>query len=614
MNRANDAATPVPTLDAVVEWDLHSAPAPTAQHPLPLLLGLKSGWRQPGSLLDQIAPAAYQTSELFATVRVRSLDEMSELQRGASSAWVERIASGRARSAPSVPFRSVSKSAPRPKLRGTVVAVIDDCCAFAHERFRFRDASGAWQPRIKMLWDQGRGDDRVALPLWQHVPEFGYGREIDAAGLRQLFEGIRSGGAIDEDQLYRLADHRDMERLDAHGTHVLDLAAGADPHAEQTPREPQIVFVQLPEEMVGDTSGHWLAVNVVDALRYVHERVELDANLVVNLSYGALAGPHDGTQAIEQFIEHLHALRPRNFAIVLPAGNGFEAACHASASASPGAPAEFIVDVRGDDPTHSFVDLWTATDADASFRVWAPDGALLDQNEPRLKSASGELLAELVIPTRNGGSRSQAQLCIKPVVKSDGGAHRALVGRWRLFAENRAPAAGPLRIDAWIERDEPVRGSGHPQAWQAMFVDVLGSDARPNDRTATLNSIANGPCPIVVGACLDASNPTMCDYSGSGPTFGTRRGPDVVALGDETAWLPGICAAGTRSAYTFRMRGTSVAAPQVTRWIARWLSEQTLGQSLEQIRAALLAQARTRPVRDPVHVNDDRRRGSGFIA
>lgn len=604
-----------PVCDALVHWDLHSEPPPSPQRPLPLLLTLKEGWRQPGSLLDQIAPAAYTRGERFATVRVRSADEFTELQRGASSRWIERITLGRARTAAAAPLRAVAKCSPRPRLRGTVIAVIDDRCAFAHERFRWRDAAGAWQPRIAALWDQGYGEDPAGSSFWMPVPEFGYGMEFSGEDLQRLFAdpACSSGGAIDDEKLYRLTGHRGMERLEAHGTHVLDLAAGADPLEETTADEPQIVFVQLPDEAVRDTSGHWLAVSVVDALRYVHERVEPDAKLVVNLSYGALAGPHDGTQAIEQAIEHLHTLRPHDFALVLPAGNGFDAGCHASAVAAPGGGVEFVVDVRADDPTHSFIELWSATAVDTDFWALAPDGARLDASSPRLENQDGQLLAELLTPQRAANSRARALLCMKPVSASDGGTQQALQGRWHLCAGHAAAASEAVRIDAWIERDEAVRGPSHPQAWQATFVGVSGADTQLVDHRATLNSIANGPSPVVVGACRDATSPVVCDYSGSGSALAKRAGPDVAALGDESAWLPGISAAGTRSAYTFRMRGTSVAAPQVTRWIARWLKQQAQPQSLDRIKAALREHASQRPVTDPTGAPAPSRSGAGFI-
>lgn len=604
-----------PVCDAVVLWDLHSEAPPTPQHPLPLLLTLKVDWRQPGSLLDQIAPAAYGSSERFATVRVRSAEEFAELQSGTSSRWVERITLGRARTVPTAPLAAAPRGVARPKLRGTVIAVIDDHCAFAHERFRWRDSRGTWRPRVMALWDQEHGDDPPDSSLWKPVPEFGYGRELDGDGLQRLFAdpACSSGGAIDEDKLYRLAGHRGMDRLEAHGTHVLDLAAGADPLGEASQDEPQIVFVQLPDEAVRDTSGHWLAVSVVDALRYVHERVDATAKLVINVSYGALAGPHDGTQAIEQAIEHLHTLRPQDFALVLPAGNGFDGGCHASAVAAPGGSVEFVVNVRADDPTQSFIELWSATAADVNFWALSPGDERLDASSPRLENEDGQLLAELVIPSRAGDSRAQALLCMKAVLMNDGGVNRALPGRWRLFASNAAAAQQAVHIDAWIERDEAVRGPSHPQAWQALFVGA-GNDTQLNDGRATLNSMANGPSPVVVGACRDAADPVMCDYSGAGSALAKRAGPDVVALGDESAWQAGISAAGTRSAYTFRMRGSSVAAPQVARWIAHWLKQQQQPQSLNRIKAALREQASGHPVADPSGMPAPWRSGAGFLA
>ena len=46
------------------------------------------------------------------------------------------------------------------------------------------------------------------------------------------------------------------------------------------------------------------------------------------------------------------------------------------------------------------------------------------------------------------------------------------------------------------------------------------------------------------------------------------NGPDAMAVSDDSHAHRGILAAGTRSGSTVPMNGTSVAAPQITRWIA----------------------------------------------
>jgi hypothetical protein len=52
-----------------------------------------------------------------------------------------------------------------------------------------------------------------------------------------------------------------------------------------------------------------------------------------------------------------------------------------------------------------------------------------------------------------------------------------------------------------------------------------------------------------------------------------RSGPDAAAVADDSAVLHGVLAAGTRTGSVVAMRGTSVAAPQVTRLISQLMTD-----------------------------------------
>jgi hypothetical protein len=63
-------------------------------------------------------------------------------------------------------------------------------------------------------------------------------------------------------------------------------------------------------------------------------------------------------------------------------------------------------------------------------------------------------------------------------------------------------------------------------------------------------------------------------YSSRGPGRAPgafRRGPDLLAPGDQSPVRAGLRAAGSRSGTVFTMGGTSAAAPIVTRQIVEWL-------------------------------------------
>ena len=87
-----------------------------------------------------------------------------------------------------------------------------------------------------------------------------------------------------------------------------------------------IIAVQLPVSVTEDTSGSKLTAYAAAAIHYIVDRADRLAGngprlpIVINFSYGMLAGPHDGTLHIERiiasFIATADGLRP-----VLPTGN-----------------------------------------------------------------------------------------------------------------------------------------------------------------------------------------------------------------------------------------------------------------------------------------------------
>ncbi|MFO1267677.1 MAG: hypothetical protein U1F67_13435 [Rubrivivax sp.] len=174
-----------------------------------------------------------------------------------------------------------------------------------------------------------------------------------------------------------------------HGAAVTALAAGSLPPSGRL-RENQglvpegrpdnaaawpVVFVQLPSRTALDTSGGSLGVHVLDGIHYILQRAltipyrvaapqassgppqlsvreqpatgdedsvrKFAANhVVINISYGAIAGPHDGTSILEQAmaeIAEFGAGDQRFVAFVLAAGNAAGGRTHAGSRSSTAA-------------------------------------------------------------------------------------------------------------------------------------------------------------------------------------------------------------------------------------------------------------------------------------
>jgi hypothetical protein len=492
-----------------------------------------------------------------------------------------------------------SKDVPSGKV---VVGVIDDGIAFAHDRFRDGPAS----TRIHYYWDQ-----LVPSPS---PGSWDYGREISKHDTT-VGPGIdtRLASSADEDALYRGAGYLDysqpgvkpLARRACHGTHVMDLAC----NPASTPGMGPIIAVQLPISVVEDTSLAGLAPQVYDALMYMIDRADRiaaanlvgDLPLVVNLSFGMLAGPHDGSGAVEQAIRDALAacnINPKKptLQVVLPAGNSHLARGHAEFSLKASAPPkELRWRVQPDDRTESFLEIWYP-DRDSSngssaleIRITTPTGDVTPFFDAA--SAYAWTLASAVVgwaefyPAAVPGGCRLIKLSLAPTADPDRAVPLAPAGVWKV--EVRNAGEGQVRdIHAWIQRDDTP--FGYPRRGrQSYFDDLLyfvfddGGRYIESDghaltsrsdvhRRGTLNAIATGSEPLVV-AGLRRSDWKPARYSASGPAVKPARGgphpdgPDIATISEDSPSHHGLLAAGSRSGSCVAMYGTSVAAPQLAR-------------------------------------------------
>jgi hypothetical protein len=516
---------------------------------------------------------------------------------------------------------------------GTVViGVIDDGLAFAHERFRKGAAT-----RVEFWWLQDG-------TYWKGPSNLLYGRELAKADIDTLMQQCTSAGLVNEDEVYQRAGLNDFTfdshktaawRL-SHGTHVMDLACGFD--STKVGDDRPIVVVQLPARVTADTSGADLRPYAAEAIDYILSCADRIAQargvailpVVINLSYGTIGGPHDGTSSFERFIDRRVAQRKARGStldVVIPSGNSHLSRCHAEiAFANPGASADLPWRIQPDDQTPSFLDLWLPPRSAAGasrikLSVQPPGGTMsppIDEGSNALlewRDASGNVYCQVHYtffppPTARGRFRIRT----RPTATLDSSTHVAPAGVWTIRLENKSLAPREP-VQAWIQRDESLYG--HPlRGRQSYFDDPLyeryDDGGRPVeiDRTRSLvrrarllNSLATGRDTVVVGGYVRESR-TPCRYSAAGPASlpkGAQRpprvGPDALIVSDDSLPHDGVLAAASRSGGAVAMNGTSVAAPQ----IARWLAEQrangvtTRGVDLVQARAKADEQSNVLP-------------------
>lgn len=502
----------------------------------------------------------------------------------------------------------------RPRGRRRVVGFIDYGCAFAHRSFR--RAGPGLQTRVLAIWDQAgavvppRPPDGLDPLQWRTPPDFGYGSEThrerrwraDAAGLPlgdyMAQPHFMRSGAFDEEACYRYSGYAPVVNSHAsHGTHIMDVATGwpnplrkllsIAPDKDRCHDE-DIVFVQLPRQVRGRSVGGLLRAHVYDGLRFIESCAPKNASVVVNLSYGGYAGPHDGSSILESAIDDFlrtHRTASRRFDLVIPSGNARNRRLHARADLDAWKTATFEWNNLPDDPSDSFVEIWLPRQAGFAIRITAPGGRADDS--PWLTpgtagsllrpagSNDGVPLAALVFPERacQSGTGTMALFATGPT-RLGAGRPAAPYGGWTIEVHNRSGASAT--VHAWCELDSPAFGT-EDLPRQAYFSQASGVD-----RDGTLNGIAHGLEPIVVGGhALDGD---VAGYSGTGPGRGAapgsrtrhvarngmsedRRGPEAVAPSDESTVIPGLLAAAVIGTDTVRLNGTSVAAAAMTRRI-----------------------------------------------
>ncbi|MGL4240939.1 MAG: hypothetical protein ACRCTI_07485, partial [Beijerinckiaceae bacterium] len=500
-----------------------------------------------------------------------------------------------------------------------LMAVIDDGLPFAHPKVR----SGDGRPRFECCWLQSapaaaRKADRTVL----------FGRELTRKGIEALMRAHPG----DEDAIYRAAGQfgagSSMRGSVSHGAMVLDLAAGGRPGdplaSEEDLDRLRLIGVQLPSPAVMDTVGFGKDAFVLAAFHYVFERADRIESayglgplpLVINFSFGFTAGPHDGSDRLEEAINTLVAARRatgRATRLVMPAGNHFAARLHGVIDAANADGGTFDLKWRcqPDDKTANYLEVWYPTDvwsggmiADApdAVEIAAPDGSVVwrSSDTPSATYADppqrywdirkgGAIIAQLSVD-RHRSSRWRLMLITSPTASRTGRGPVAPAGLWRV--KLNVSGLGDGRIDCRIQRDTNPQ---HPElgARQSYFdeprdrqVDGSGHPLQSDDAAFfvrcfdTLNGLSTHGAVDVVAGYVGASagiwspgqRPAPARYCSAGPGDGVSPGDsgtvDLAAPSDAASGLQGIRGAGTRGAAVSRLSGTSAAAPQIARAIA----------------------------------------------
>ncbi len=160
------------------------------------------------------------------------------------------------------------------KGEGVVIGIIDWGFDYTHPVFYNEDLT---ELRLVRAWDQ----NKIA-----GTPPAGFDYGAEYSSLEEFF-------AIRHDTVTLFG-------LTSHGTHVAGIAGGSGggPDAVfSVPGDPEARFVgAAPEAELIFVTQRWDAASMADGLQYIRNYAEsVGKPLVVNMSFGAYEGPHDGS-------------------------------------------------------------------------------------------------------------------------------------------------------------------------------------------------------------------------------------------------------------------------------------------------------------------------------
>ncbi|MEP6689607.1 MAG: S8 family serine peptidase [Gemmatimonadaceae bacterium] len=462
--------------------------------------------------------------------------------------------------------------------KGCIVAALDWGLDHAHPAFRHENGS----TRILSLWDQRGSDGSGPGNRW------GYGRIFTSQDIDQALRSSDPYQALNYDP----ADAGGQ--TGAHGSHVLDIAAGSGLGGGMSGVAPEadLVFVHLArtadvlgEGNLGDSAS------VLEALDHVFT-VAGNRPCVVNMSVGAHGGPHDGSTLVELGIDQAVALAPGR-AVVNSAGNYRTKRAHATGRVLPASVKVVQFRIPFHDTNDSEIEIFYPHIDRFTVEVLDPSGAVLARVSPGQDIpmvVAGTTVGHVHHRVRHGTTGDHhVDVLLKPDAPD---------GIWALRLIGESVHDG--RYHAWIERDKGL---------QPMFVqaDVVTAN--------TTGTLCNGRLSITCGcANPHQSPPTIASFSSGGPTRDGRIKPELVAPGSRilaARSTPPGAAPGAR--YTVKS-GTSMAAPHVTGTVA--LMFEAAGRPLEiyDTRALLFGSVDPSPFFDRPELGPDLHRiGYGYL-
>ena len=448
----------------------------------------------------------------------------------------------------------------KPSTADTLWVVMDHGCPFAHPALRRGDG----QTSVLHLWDQGPHPE-LGEAAHQPLP-WGYGAELNRAEMTHRLQAVDG----DEAACYARLGYHALQRRAVHGAHVLgqlQVKAGED-----------LVFIQLPRAQLQTLSRTALAPAVLDGALYALSVAAPGSRVIVNLSLEAYDGPHDAQSlwscALQALVWHARQAHAVEWTWVIAAGNAASLKVNATITLQPDVQQSLIWRVPPASEHVAWLELWwPEAMGTLSFGLTPPGHTEVTwMDAGRLSTWPSRLHPACWVAYPNAVTPSGRCLLVRlaPTATASGQAVVAPAGDWTLHLQGEA--AGTVR--AYLARVWQGLG-GQPRGRQGQLwplepaPDALGQGLqRPEapPRAGSLNGLASDVDGVVVAQAMRWQSGHLVEtaYSGRGPARAVSA-----HLCEASVLLHGLRGWGALGGQSVRMNGTSVAAPQAARALAR---------------------------------------------
>jgi subtilisin family serine protease len=453
-----------------------------------------------------------------------------------------------------------------------VLIGIIDVQGFDFSHPDFLDDKG--KTRFVRIWDQG-GANRPSPH--KRSPEkfakaFDYGSELTGEQLNTALENAPNFNLPP----YELEPQSQMDES-SHGTHVASIAAGN--HGVCSKAMIAGVVVSLSKEDNDRRRNFYDSTRLAHAVDYLITLAkELDLPVAINISLGTNGHAHDGSSALNRWIDSAVSLPGR--AICVAAGNaGQEVAefdgdigyvmgrIHTSGKiAARGLVADIEWLVVGNgvaDISENEFEIWYSSQDrfTVSVKPPGPDSKWIGPVAPREFIENKQLSDKTFISIYNevynpANGSNYISIYLSPFL-NDAGIVGVPAGQWTVRLQGLEVKDG--KFHGWIERDDPRRvGRIGSDKFAWRFPSFFSAKSMVDN--SSVSSLGCG-FRILSVANLNEAKEIINITSSQGPTRDGRNKPDVAAPGTDIAAANGFADAANP---WIEMTGTSMASPFVT--------------------------------------------------